>query len=203
MKSAARINPSWQAGFTLVEVAVSLAVLSLILLATVTALRTFANTQRTLEQVSGRLDEVRSVSRFLREGLEASITGEMSGGLTLGGASMQPAHFILVDNALEWKAPMLFGEGYGGVFLLRVGREGEDVVMRWREPALSVRTAPWEEMPAKVLIHGVEHFEISVRPEFGEAWVSVWDAVEPPAVVRLQIRTRGRFWPELIVQVQR
>ena len=37
-------------GFTLVEVMVSLAVLSLILLATVSALRTFANTQGSLER---------------------------------------------------------------------------------------------------------------------------------------------------------
>lgn len=98
---------------------------------------------------------------------------------------------------------MLFGEGYGGVFLLRVGREGEDVVMRWRDPAIPVRTAPWGDMPAKVLVRDVEHFTVSVRPEFGADWVGAWDTFEPPAVVRIQIRTRGRFWPELIVQVQR
>jgi general secretion pathway protein J len=52
-------------------------------------------------------------------------------------------------------------------------------------------------------VREVEEFRVAVRPEFQQAWVSGWEQAEPPAVVRFQIQTRGRFWPELIVQVQR
>ena len=59
-------------GFTLVEVVVALTILSLIMLATVTGLRTLANTQGTLERVTARIDEVRTVSGFLRDLMEAT-----------------------------------------------------------------------------------------------------------------------------------
>ena len=73
------------AGFTLVEVVVALTILSLIMLATVTALRTLANTQGTLERVTARIDEVRTVSGFLRDLMEAAVVGEggSGGGLAL------------------------------------------------------------------------------------------------------------------------
>ena len=75
------------AGFTLVEVMVSITVLSMILLATVTALRTFGNTQSSLQRMTHRVDEVRSVSGFLRAAIEsATIAEDASGGLALGGS---------------------------------------------------------------------------------------------------------------------
>lgn len=192
-------------GFTLVEVVVSLAVLSLILLATVSALRTFANTQASLDRLNERLDEVRSVSRFLRESLESAVAGQAGESrLTLGGSNAEPAHFLAAAEALEWKSAVMFGENYGGVFILRVAREADDVVLRWREPSIIGRDLTWEDMPSKVLIQAVEYFQVSVRPEFRADWVTGWELTQPPpAVVRLQIRTRGRFWPELIVPVQR
>ena len=53
-------------GFTLIEVVVSLAILSLVLLGTVTGLRTLGNTQESLERVTDRAEEVRTV-RFFEE----------------------------------------------------------------------------------------------------------------------------------------
>ena len=69
-------------GFTLIEVVVSLAILSLVLLGTVTGLRTLGNTQVSLERVTQRADEVRTVSAFLRDLMEAAVVGSGSGGLT-------------------------------------------------------------------------------------------------------------------------
>ena len=81
-----RSRSSLNAGFTLVEVMVSITVLSMILLATVTALRTFGNTQQSLQHMTHRVDEVRSVSGFLRAAIEsATIAEDASGGLALGG----------------------------------------------------------------------------------------------------------------------
>jgi general secretion pathway protein J len=136
--------------------------------------------------------------------VEAAVTGDSgSGGLTLGGSDSQPAYFRASAQAVEWKSAVLFGENYGGVFILRVAREGDDVVLRWREPGNQLRPMPWEDTPSKVLVSAVEEFQVALRPEFRGAWVTGWDQFEPPAVVRFRIQTRGRFWPELIVQVQR
>ena len=51
-------------GFTLVEVMVALAIFSLVMLATVTGFRTLSNTAATIDRMTDRIDEVRSVSAF-------------------------------------------------------------------------------------------------------------------------------------------
>ena len=62
-------------GFTLVEVMVALTILSLVMMATVTGLRTLANTQSAIERMTSRVDEVRSVSIFLRDLLTSASSG--------------------------------------------------------------------------------------------------------------------------------
>lgn len=197
------------AGFTLVEVVVSLAVLSLIMLATVTALRTFGNTQAAAERLIERVDEIRSVSGFLRDGLEAAVVAPDAGGgrLSLGpGSAVQiPPYFRGDAQSLEWKAPLMFGESYGGVFLLRVGREDGRLVLRWRPPNDTDRDdgADWSEAPGRVLLTGLEELQLAYRPEFDLPWQEEWSEEGSPALVRLVIRAGGRFWPELVLRVQR
>ena len=57
--------------------------MTLILSATVSALRTFGNTQSSLERVITRVDEIRAVSTFLRNAFAATVVTEMST-MTLG-----------------------------------------------------------------------------------------------------------------------
>ena len=66
-------------GFTLVEVIVALAILSLVMLATVSGFRTLGNTATTISRMTDRSDELRSVSSFLRDAFENSVTGEGPG----------------------------------------------------------------------------------------------------------------------------
>ena len=69
-----------QGGFTLVEVIVSLGILSLIMLATISALRTFGQTQVSLDKMIDRVDEVRTVSGMVRgaaDALSRHMTGLM------------------------------------------------------------------------------------------------------------------------------
>jgi general secretion pathway protein J len=196
------------AGFTLVEVVVSLAVLSLIMLATVTALRTFGNTQASAERLIERVDEIRSVSGFLRDGLEAAVVAPDAGGGRLalgpGSAVRIPPYFKGNSQSLEWKAPLMFGESYGGVFLLRVGREDDRLVLRWRPPNDTDRDdADWNEAPSRVLLTGLEELQAAYRPEFDLPWQEEWSEEGSPALVRLGIRAGGRYWPELVLRVQR
>ena len=110
-------------GFTLVEVMVSLTILTLVMLATVTGLRTLGNTQVAIERLTGRVDEMRSVSSFLRDTLNSAVTGSDSGGLTLGGGRGERTIFEVGPNALMWKAVVLFGEDFGGSYVVRVAAE--------------------------------------------------------------------------------
>ncbi|MFT5709816.1 MAG: general secretion pathway protein J [Halioglobus sp.] len=193
-------------GFTLVEVVVSLAVLSLILLATVSALRTFANTQVSLDAMMGRVDEVRTVSGFVRDMFEGSVAGEQQGGgLSFGGRGGSGlAYFEATPQWVEWKAPVLFGEVYGGTQLLRLIKEEGALKLYWQDPPAQSARVNWTGKSSRVLVNAVEEFQVSFKPEFNAAWQNdEWTGEGAPALVRLSIKAAGRYWPDLIVQVQR
>lgn len=194
-------------GFTLVEVMVSLAVLSLILLATVSALRTFANTQGSLERKIARVDEIRSVSSFLRDALQANVSGtsENSGSLALGGGKDQSAFFRGTGRSVEWKAPMIFGEGHGGVFLVRLAQEEDQLTLRWQDPPKNDEDVEpdWRGTPHRVVIDNIEEFGIAYRLEYDEGWRENIFLEEPPVMLRLVIKSSGRYWPDLVASVNR
>lgn len=193
-------------GFTLIEVVVSLAVLSLILLATVSALRTFANTQISLDRMMGRVDEVRTVSGFLRDMFEGSVAGKQKGGgLGLGGSGgSELAYFEGAPQWVEWKAPVLFGEIYGGTQLLRLIKEDGALKLYWQDPPAIRERVDWGGKSSRVLVGAVEEFQLSFKPEFNADWQKdEWRGKGAPALVRLSIKAAGRYWPDLIIQVQR
>ena len=192
-------------GFTLVEVVVALGVLSLILLATVSALRTFANTQVSLDRLAGQVDEVRTVSGFLRSLLAAAVPGnKRAGGLSLGGGGSELAYFEGNSSFLAWKAPALFGETYGGTVLVRLIKEEDELILYWQEPPANNRPVQWTNQSSRVLVDGVEAFSVEFRPELNLDWqIGEWDDEGAPALVRLSIKADGRHWPDLILRVQR
>ena len=193
-----------QRGFTLVEVMVALTILTMVLLGTVTGLRTLGNTQVSLERVTARVDEIRTVSEFLRDLMESTVVSG-KGGLTLGGGSREATYFRLSDQAVEWKTNLLFGEGYGGAYIVRVAKEDSQLVLRWLEPQTVKPDAElWASAPAKTLVREVDEFSLAVREDYWLDWQPRWkNSAAAPALVRLQIKSSGRFWPDLIMQVQR
>jgi general secretion pathway protein J len=189
-------------GFSLVEVVVALSILSLVLLATITGLRTLANTQVTVERMTERIDEVRTVSSFLRDTMESAAVGSGgAGGLSLGGKSRESAFFELTPDALIWKSTILIGERFGGSYLLRLAREDDLLVLRWQEPGVSGRPGEWGEAQMRTLVDELQEFEISWRGDYRDDWQREWQSGDVAGWVRLQIRAAGRFWPELIMQV--
>ena len=206
MTVPSRINPFRPAsfgGFTLVEVVVALTILALIMLATVTGLRTLANTQSSLDRVTARVDEVRTVSSFLRNLMETAVVGEggVSGGLALGGSGSESAYFELADDGLAWKSTVLFGEGFGGTYIVRVAKEDDLLVLRWLEPPALNSRLDWSQADARPLVLGLEEFDIAWRQDFDQPWQQAWKTGDKVHWLRLQIKAAGRYWPELIMKV--
>ncbi|MEP5567933.1 MAG: prepilin-type N-terminal cleavage/methylation domain-containing protein [Halioglobus sp.] len=192
-------------GFTLIEVVVSLAILSLVLLGTVTGLRTLGNTQVSLERVTQRADEIRTVSAFVRDLMESAVVGSGSGGLTLGGGSSAASYFRSGTGFLEWKTNLLFGEAYGGTYVVRISQEGDQLVLKWLESeATSADASKWEGAPSRSLVESLNEFTIHMRPDYDKDWISDWRETSiAPALVRLQIKASDRYWPDLIMRVQK
>ena len=189
-------------GFTLVEVVVALSILSLVMLATMTGLRTLANTQGTLDRMTGRVDEVRTVSSFLRDTIESAAVGNAaSSGLALGGKSRESAYFELAPDALVWKSTILIGESFGGSYLLRLAREDDLLVLRWQEPDASGRPGDWSQAQERTLVENLQELEVSWRRDFRDDWQQQWEKGDVAGWVRVQVKAADRYWPELIVQV--
>lgn len=194
------------AGFTLVEVVVALSIMSLLMIAVTAAMRTLGNSQSSIERVTDRIDEVRAVSSFLRDALEATVASSGSGGgLTFGGSGIEAkeySYFSGDGNGFEWKARMVFGENHGGTFLLRLMRVEDSLVLKWQRPPQVIESRIWEDQSSRVLVDQVEDVQISFRGEPDQEWQEQWEAPGSPSMVRLNIKANDRYWPELIMSVQ-
>jgi general secretion pathway protein J len=186
-----------------VEVVVALAILSLVMLTTITGLRTLANTQVSLERITGRVDEVRTVSSFLRDTLESAAVGSgNAGGLALGGSSRESAYFDLTADSFTWKSTILIGESFGGTYLLRVAKEDDLLVLRWQEPGPGGEPdQDWSQAQERTLVEDVQALELAWREEGGDDWQQQWEKGDVAGWVRLQLQASNRYWPELIIQV--
>lgn len=188
-------------GFTLVEMMVSVTILSLVMLATVTGLRTLASTQSSLNKVTDRNDEIRSVSSFLRDALESAVVGSSSGGLSVGGGGTEMTVFEASPTQLMWKTTMLFGESAGGSFVVRVAKENPNIVLRWQKMDARGQIEDWNNAAARTLVEGVQEFSVAYRREREGAWVSEWDDRGPPGWVRLRVQSAERYWPDIVMEV--
>jgi len=196
-------------GFTLVEVMVALAIFSLVMLATVSGYRTLGNTASTIDRMTARTDEIRSVSAFLRDALENSVVGAASGGnetLGFGGTAVDAgpsAYFRVADDSLAWRAKVLFGEAYGGSYFLRLARHNKDLVLQWQDPRGNVEPGTWDDAPQRVVLTGLDDLEIWTRMNPEDPWTQNDVERETPGHVKLVVKAQGRYWPELIMVVQR
>ena len=190
-----------EAGFTLVEVMVALTIFSLVMVVTVTGFRTLGNTQGAITRLTDRVDEIRSVSSFLRDAFEATVVGDDLGGLSLGGqGGAGEGFFRLKDGAVEWRSSMLFGEVYGGSFFLRLARSGDTLVLQWQEP-IDNEPFKWGSSPSREVIRNIEEFSVAyMRADDTREWQRDWDGrTATPTMIRLSIKSSGRYWPDLIM----
>ncbi|TXS91326.1 prepilin-type N-terminal cleavage/methylation domain-containing protein [Parahaliea maris] len=203
--SAPRLPRATMPGFTLVEVVVALSILSMIMLATVTALRTFGRTQATLQSVTERVDEVRLGSSLLRDLVASAVVGTEggSGGLGLGGSGGSSRQALMRgdDDSVIWRATVLFGESYGGAYVLRLGRADDELVLAWSDQPDLPEDIDWSRAPSKTVVSGLQDFSVGYREAYGEPWTSEWTGEGTPLLVRFRIKTRDRYWPDLVALV--
>lgn len=196
-------------GFTLVEVIVALGIFSLIMLATVSGYRTLGNTASTITRMTDRTDELRSVSAFLRDALENSVVGAASGGnseMTFGGSSIDQgpvSYFKVTNGGLEWRAKILFGEAYGGSYFLRLAKLDEELVLQWQDPQGGIEPGSWQGASQRKILDDLQSFEVWTRMDAQSKWTRGDVDRDTPSHVKVVIKANDRYWPELIMVVQR
>ena len=185
------------AGFTLVEVVVALTVLSLISLATLSAMRTLGSTQEKLDLVSERTQEMRSVSQLLRRILvDAQPVMRPSQRALL-------SYFQGAAQEVVWVSPFSASRAIGGLTIFRLAMSDAQQLTLQFAPFVKPEFQPdWSLRDVHILVPHLDEFQITfnVSP-FGE-WVSDWEnASQNPDRVKLTIAANDRYWPDLIIRL--
>lgn len=183
-------------GFTLVEVIISLAVLSMIVLAATTALRSFAKVQSTIQHHVERLENMRMGIEFIRESVAGAVPVARSGGLQ--------TYFGGEKNHLIWVAP-LSRIGAAGMQVMRLSvtdDESENLILQIA-PYINPLTRPdWASLDKHIISGPNVELEFGYRGYLNQPWGDAWPfTLASPSSVRLNITVGERYWPELIVNV--
>ena len=186
-------------GFTLVEVLIALALLSLILLGLTGALRTFADSAARIETRAWRSDDVRLVSALLREALgnAAAIN------ILLPGNQAVVKAFSGGEDQIEWVGVLPARHGLGGLHHLRL-QIGQDRSLQLTMAPLmgENRPADWQLGRSRALVYELDQFSLRYQGAGQQVWLPAWtDTTVLPARVSVQIAASGEIWPPLIVSL--
>ena len=193
-----------RAGFTLIEVIIVLALVSLIMVGLTAALRTFGDAGARLDARSLHGEDMRLVSAFLRQSLAEASPRRRPPRLE----GPRGPYFAGDDMTLEWLAPLPPRHGTGGLHRLRLSvqedsaqpAEHRRLVLQFVPFVASDNEIDWSAEPAQVLLDGLQSFAIQYRRLDAADWQDAWD--DPavlPGWVRLRIASAGPAWPDLVV----
>ena len=185
-----------QAGMTLVEVTVASVIFAMIMLAVVTAMRTFGQSYDRLKQTTALTTQKREVDRFLRQALRDAIP--------------ESGYFDGTEGWLEWVAPIDRVGSAGGLQHLKLEFRGQNLVLhfapfdRFGDPQVE---PDWGAQVKEVALHGgLERFRVAYRVHPNLDWTNTPEptgdtapAGALPWAVRLQIEALGQEWPPIIV----
>jgi general secretion pathway protein J len=192
-----------QAGLTLVEVIVALAVLSLIVLALGASLRGLSQSAERVDQRVDAVDEMRVSIAFLRDVLERTSMVRAS----------SPERRLLFEaggDSLAWVGVMPARFGAAGRFAFRLAAEPLDdgtraLVLRYAPWAAEAAAFPdWAQAEHRVLVHRVERVTLAYGGQgLAEGWQPGWnDKDKLPPRLRLDLATIGGVWPPVVLPVR-
>lgn len=188
-----------ETGFTLVEVMISLIVLSLILLLTVTALRTLADTHTRVDHVVERFSSIRQVSGFLRRSIGQSQP--VPSAHEVNGLKANTTHFFSDGQSLEWVSPQFVGLNNGGLFISRVSNNGSDLVLQQIPYRADVKEGDLDGSETHLLLSDVQSLNVEFKVSFEGEWLAEWEAQSAnPVLVKVEVLSAGRYWPEIIIR---
>lgn len=194
---------SRQFGFTLVEILISLTLVSMLMLGLVISLRTFGEASAHAERRTDGNDARLILVRLLR-GIVASADGRSLWG---GGGEPAVAFFFGSGSELSWLGVMPARSGVGGEYFLRLsvtgGAAGDAVLKLQYAPFRGVGTLPeWEQAPVEDLLPDIVAMHFAYQAGDGLPWVPDWtQRAELPARVRIDIQARSGIWPSVVVPI--
>ena len=183
-----------------------MALLSVVMLALGSALRTIAQSEERIDRRLVRTDEFRVATEFIRTTLERISARKVEAPATPGAS---PLLFSAAADAVAWVGVMPARYGAGGRHFFRLGVESVN-----GEAALVLRYLPWVDTPtfpdwsqAEVQVLVARVTSLSIRYEDAREVPSVWGSEWPhkdvlPSRIDLSINTDVGAWPNLVVTMR-
>jgi len=196
-----------QGGFTLVELLIVISLLSLIMLALGSALRTTAQTEERVDARLHRTDELRVANGFLRSVL-GRISAQKTGAMVAADAS--PFFFSGSSGEMVWVGVMPARYGAGGRYHFRLGlmdgEGGTRTLMLQYVPWVDAAVQPnWGQAASYALVTGVTALSMQYG-DFSEeppVWTQQWSVIDRlPQRVIISLQTVSGPWPEFVVAMR-
>ncbi|KAB2966412.1 prepilin-type N-terminal cleavage/methylation domain-containing protein [Zoogloea sp.] len=192
-------------GFTLVELIISLVIVSVIMVGLLTAMRSFGITDEKLEKRLSQADERRVVSAFLEDVLGQAM---LKPRLAMVGKP-EESSFVGAPDSLEWIGVMPARHGAGGLHHFRLYWAGDGrsaALMLAYLPFAGLEVLPdWNLAERRVLVEDVSGFALRYQLEDGGEWLGQWrSTVDSRQVGRVGVALAagGAEWPLLVVPVR-
>lgn len=188
-------------GFTLLEVIVVMALLSLVMLAMGTALRGTAQVEQRVDARLARTDELRVATGFLRTVLSRLSAQKAPAALS---ADASPYRFAGGPQEMRWVGVMPARHGVGGLHHFRLAVEPPGLVLRyaaWR----GEMQPDWNAAEQLLLVPGATALSLRFEDTREEPprWAAAWTAVDAlPQRVALSLQARDGPWPDLVVNMR-
>ena len=204
--SCSALNKPRQNGFTLVEVLVVMTLLSLVVLALGSALRTTAQTEERVDQRLARNDEIRVVTGFLQ-----SVLGRISGEKRQGITSADESPFLISAGPQElvWAGvmPARFGVAGRQFFRLALAEVGgsSSLVLQFTPLEESVLPTAWDQAASEVLVRNVAAFALQYQDAAQDQpeWLAAWQSKDRlPSHVLISMEAANVAWPPLVVAMR-
>lgn len=192
-------------GFTLVEVIVSLTLLSLILLGLVGSLRSFGAVSAKLEAQTLANDDARLVSAFLQRAIGRASSRKV----TNPASKASQVWFFGSENELICLGHLPVRYGAGGLTYLRLfvardpaGGGAERLLLQFRAFANEPLPPDLSQTEPEALVDDLDSMQIEYRGFGEDAWLPAWvDTMVLPEYVRISLSGRGKAWPPIVIRV--
>lgn len=190
-------RPKPQSGMTLIEMLIALAVLSLLVVAAVSALRNFAQSQEAIERKIAKVETMRLTLDFLKRNLSQAVAVPRSSG--------QQSYFFGSESELIWVAPMSHVAASGlQIMRLSADQSGDDKNLVLQiSPYATLNSRPdWQVLEKFLMVDGEVKLEVGFKSDGAAKWQEEWPyAMGLPKLVRLNIAHNDVYWPELIIPI--
>ncbi len=190
-------------GFTLVELLIVLVLLSLIVLAMASALRTASQTEERLDARLQHMDDLRTVNGFLRTVLGRVSAQKTSLPVPVG---TSPYYFVGTPAAMAWVGVMPARYGAGGRYHFRLSlADGGALVLQYLPWSGSGVPPDWNAAQTNTLLTGVTGLALQYEDAAAEppAWMQEWSVIDGlPSRVMISVKTAAGPWPDLVVALR-